>query len=116
LFAHNRDLITDELVELRHPASIDPPVRESWAAMFPAPRQRWVDDLALPGAELASITAPVLLVHGREDRVVPWRSSSVQLVDLLPDARLHVLSRCGHWTMIERMADFLAVVQPFLAA
>jgi pimeloyl-ACP methyl ester carboxylesterase len=37
-------------------------------------------------------------------------------VDLLPDARLHVLSRCGHWTMIERMADFLAVVQPFLAA
>jgi pimeloyl-ACP methyl ester carboxylesterase len=116
LFAHNRDLITDELVELRYRASIDPPVRESWAAMFPAPRQRWVDDLALPGAELASITAPVLLVHGREDRVVPWRSSSAQLVDLLPDARLHVFSRCGHWTMIERTADFLAVVQPFLAA
>jgi 2-hydroxymuconate-semialdehyde hydrolase len=116
LFAHNRDLITDELVELRYRASIDPPVRESWAAMFPAPRQRWVDDLALPGAELASITAPVLLVHGREDRVVPWRSSSAQLVDLLPDGRLHVLSRCGHWTMIERTADFLAVVQPFLAA
>jgi 2-hydroxymuconate-semialdehyde hydrolase len=116
LFAHNRDLITDELVELRYRASIDPPVGEAWAAMFPAPRQRWVDDLALPGAELASITAPVLLVHGREDRVVPWRSSSAQLVDLLSDARLHVLSRCGHWTMIERTADFLAVVQPFLAA
>lgn len=116
LFAHNRDLITDELVELRYRASIDPPVGEAWAAMFPAPRQRWVDDLALPGAELASITAPVLLVHGREDRVVPWRSSSAQLVDLLPDGRLHVLSRCGHWTMIERTADFLAVVQPFLAA
>jgi pimeloyl-ACP methyl ester carboxylesterase len=116
LFAHNRDLITDDLVELRYRASIDPPVRDSWAAMFPAPRQRWVDDLALPGAELAAITAPVLLVHGRDDRVVPWRSSSAQLVDLLPDARLHVLSRCGHWTMIERTADFLAVVQPFLAA
>ena len=116
LFAHNRDLITDDLVELRYRASIDPPVRDSWAAMFPAPRQRWVDDLALPGAELAAIGAPVLLVHGRDDRVVPWRSSSAQLVDLLPDARLHVLSRCGHWTMIERTADFLAVVQPFLAA
>ena len=83
--------------------------------MFPAPRQRWVDDLALFGAELTSITAPVLLVHGRDDRVVPWRSSSAQLVDLLPNARLHVLSRCGHWTMIERTADFLAVVQLFLA-
>ena len=36
-------------------------------------------------------------------------------LDLLPDARLHVLANCGHWTMIERTADFLAVVQPFLA-
>jgi 2-hydroxymuconate-semialdehyde hydrolase len=58
----------------------------------------------------------VLLVHGRDDRVVPWRSSSARLLDLLPDARLHVLSDCGHWTTIERTADFLAVVQPFLAA
>lgn len=115
LFAHSRDLVTDELVELRYRASIDPPVRDSWEAMFPEPRQRWLDDLALSGAELAAITAPVLLVHGRDDRVVPWRNSSAQLVDLLPDARLHVLSGCGHWTMIERTADFLAVVQPFLA-
>jgi pimeloyl-ACP methyl ester carboxylesterase len=115
LFAHNRDLITDELVELRYRASLSPPVRDSWEAMFPEPRQRWLDDLALSGAELAAIRAPVLMVHGRDDRVVPWRSSSAQLVDLLPDARLHVLSRCGHWTMIERTADFLAVVQPFLA-
>ena len=116
LFAHNRDLITDELVEMRYRASCNPPVRDAWEAMFPQPRQRWVDDLALSGVELAAISTPVLMVHGRDDRVVPWRSSSAQLLDLLPDARLHVLSGCGHWTMIERTADFLAVVQPFLAA
>jgi 2-hydroxymuconate-semialdehyde hydrolase len=115
LFAHNRDLITDELVELRYQSSLNPPVRDSWAAMFPAPRQRWVDDLALSGAELGAISAPVLMVHGLDDRVVPWRRSSAQLVDLLPDARLHVVSGCGHWVMIEKTADFLAVVQPFLA-
>jgi pimeloyl-ACP methyl ester carboxylesterase len=115
LFAHNRGLITDDLVEMRYQASLNPPVRDSWAAMFPAPRQRWVDDLALSGAELASIQAPVLLVHGRDDRVVPWRPSSGQLIDLLPDSRLHVMSNCGHWTMIEKTVDFLAVVQPFLA-
>ena len=115
LFAHNRGLITDDLVEMRYQASLNPPVRDSWAAMFPPPRQRWVDDLALSGAELASIQAPVLLVHGRDDRVVPWRPSSGQLIDLLPDSRLHVISNCGHWTMIEKTADFLAVVQPFLA-
>ncbi len=116
LFAHNRELITDELIEMRYRASLSPPVRDSWRAMFPEPRQRWVDDLALSGAELAAIFIPVLLVHGRDDRVVPWRSSSAQLLDLLPDSRLHVLSGCGHWTMIEKTADFLAAVQPFLAA
>jgi pimeloyl-ACP methyl ester carboxylesterase len=26
------------------------------------------------------------------------------------------MSGCGHWTMIEKTADFLAVVQPFLAS
>ena len=116
LFAHDRRLITDELVELRYQASLRPEVRDSWQAMFPEPRQRWVDDLALSGAELASVAVPVLLVHGRDDRVVPWRVSSAQLIDLLPDARLHVMSGCGHWTMIEKTADFLAVVQPFLAS
>jgi 2-hydroxymuconate-semialdehyde hydrolase len=115
LFAHDRRLITDELVEMRYQASLDPQVSASWQAMFPEPRQRWVDDLALSGAELASIQAPVLLVHGRDDRVVPWRVSSAQLIDLLPDARMHILTGCGHWTMIEKTADFLAVVRPFLA-
>jgi pimeloyl-ACP methyl ester carboxylesterase len=52
LFAHNRDLVTDELVELRYRASLEPPVRDAWEAMFPPPRQRWLDDLALAGAEL----------------------------------------------------------------
>jgi 2-hydroxymuconate-semialdehyde hydrolase len=116
LFAHDRGLITDELIELRYQASLSPAVRDSWAAMFPEPRQRWVDDLALSGAELAAISAPVLLVHGRDDRVVPWRVSSAQLVDLLSDCRLHVLAGCGHWTMIEKTAGFLAVVEPFLGA
>jgi 2-hydroxymuconate-semialdehyde hydrolase len=115
LFAHDRRLITDELVEMRYQASLDPQVSASWQAMFPEPRQRWVDDLALSGTELASIQAPVLLVHGRDDRVVPWRVSSAQLIDLLPDARMHILTGCGHWTMIEKTADFLAVVRPFLA-
>jgi 2-hydroxymuconate-semialdehyde hydrolase len=115
LFAYDRGLINDDLVRMRYEASLNPPVRDSWAAMFPAPRQRWVDDLALSGAELAAVRQPVLMVHGRDDRVVPWRSSSEPLVDLLPDCRLHVIGGCGHWTMIEKTAEFLGVVQPFLS-
>jgi 2-hydroxymuconate-semialdehyde hydrolase len=114
LFAYDRALITDDLVQLRYESSLYPPVRESWAAMFPPPRQRWVDDLALSGAELAGIQQPVLMVHGAADKVVPWQSSSAPLLDLLPDSRLYVIGSCGHWTMIERTAEFLEVVDPFL--
>lgn len=115
LFAFNEDLITDDLVRMRFEASQSPLVRDSWDAMFPAPRQRWVDDLALSGTELNAITAPTLMVHGRDDQVVPWKSSAA-LLDLLPDVRLHLIGGCGHWTMIERTQEFLAVVDSFLAS
>jgi 2-hydroxymuconate-semialdehyde hydrolase len=116
LFAYDRALITDDLVKLRYEASLNPPVRASWEAMFPPPLQRWVDDLALSGAELNSVTQPVLLVHGRDDQVVPWRLSSAPMVDLLPDCRLYLIGGCGHWTMIEKSAEFLGVVAPFLSS
>ncbi|WP_432838299.1 alpha/beta fold hydrolase [Dactylosporangium sp. CA-092794] len=114
LFAYDKSLITDDLVEMRYRASLQTAVQESWAAMFPPPRQRWVDDLALSGVELAAIEQPVLMVHGRDDRVMPWRDSSEPLLAALPDSRLHLLSGCGHWTMIEKTADFLSVVSSFL--
>lgn len=115
LFAFDRGLITDELVQLRFESSSQGAVADSWDAMFPEPRQRWVDDLALSGAELTAVTQPTLMVHGRDDKVVPWRESSAQLLDLLPDVRLHLLGNCGHWTMIEKTAEFMGVVEPFLA-
>jgi pimeloyl-ACP methyl ester carboxylesterase len=57
----------------------------------------------------------VLLVHGRDDKVVPWRSSSASMADLVPDCRLHLIGGCGHWTMIEKTGEFLGVVEPFLS-
>jgi len=45
-FAYDRNLVSDELAELRYKASIRPGVQEAYSAMFPAPRQRWVDALA----------------------------------------------------------------------
>lgn len=114
LFAYDKSLITEDLIKLRYEASLVPVVRDSWAAMFPPPRQRWVDDLALSGTELAAVDQPVLIVHGRDDRVVPWRDSSEPLLSALPDSRLHLLSGCGHWTMIEKRAEFLALVEGFL--
>ncbi len=115
LFAFDRSLAETDLVALRYQASLQPTVRASWEAMFPAPRQRWVDDLALSNDELASVRQPVLLVHGRDDQVVPIGSTSLPLLDELADVRLHAFGNCGHWTMIEHTEEFNDLVERFLS-
>jgi pimeloyl-ACP methyl ester carboxylesterase len=114
-FAYDASLATDDLVRLRYEASRQPGFHESYASMFPAPYQRHLDGLATPDDQIAAITSPTLLIHGREDKVVPL-SASLQMFHLLPNADLHVFGHCGHWTMIERRDDFNAEVLRFLTA
>lgn len=113
IFAFDRGLVNDELARLRYQASIQPGFQEAFSAMFPAPRQRWVDALASDETDLRALPHETLLVHGREDRVIPL-DSSVQLSRLIPRAQLHVFGRCGHWTQIEQAARFVRLVGDFL--
>ncbi len=62
---------------------------------------------------LARVTQPVLLIWGREDRLVPLRRSE-RLLRRLPQARLHVLERCGHLPMLEQPTAFNRAVAGFL--
>lgn len=103
----------DDLVELRYQASMQEGFQESFSAMFPAPRQRHVDALALSEEALKGITSPVLLIHGREDRIIPIEQTSWKLAQLLPNAQLHVFSQCGHWTQIEKTKPFCEQVIQF---
>jgi 2-hydroxymuconate-semialdehyde hydrolase len=105
---------TDDLVRLRYEASIRPGVQEAFGAMFPAPRQRWIAELATSEAEIARITSPALVIHGREDRVIP-AGNARRLFELLPNAELHMFGNCGHWTQIEHAARFNRLVGDFLA-
>lgn len=107
-------IITPELVRIRHEASVAPGVHETYQAMFNDPKHAG-GDLAFDLEELAQIATPTLIVHGREDRVIPVESG-LSLLDVLPNADLHVFSRCGHWTQIERSGEFLAVVDQFLSS
>lgn len=113
-FAHDHSIITDELVRTRYEASVEGRNQQSFAAMFPAPRQTGVDDLALSRAELRGITQPVLLVHGYDDQIIPFARSSLPLMEVLPDADLLAFGSCGHWVMIERTQDFNRAVLDFL--
>jgi pimeloyl-ACP methyl ester carboxylesterase len=113
VFAYSRTLVNDELARVRYEGSVQPGFQEAFAAMFPAPRQRWVSAMATPEDELRRLPHRTLVVHGREDRVIPV-SNSYKLVDLLENADLAVFGKCGHWSMIERTADFTRLVRDFL--
>lgn len=113
-FAYNQDLVRDDLAALRYRAASRPGISEAFAAMFPAPRQRWVSALALDEDVIRGIDKPALLIHGREDQVIPLSNSS-RLLHLLPIAELHVFGRCGHWTQIEHKDRFNALVTNFLS-
>ena len=113
-FAYSRELVTDELAQVRYEASIRPGFQESFAAMFPAPRQRWVDALSTPDEQIARIAQPTLIVHGRDDKVIPL-ATSLRLHQLIDDSELHVFGRCGHWTQIERSEPFTDLVGQFLS-
>lgn len=114
LFAHDRRLATDELAQLRYEASIRPGFHESFAAMFPAPRQRWVDAMCSPEAAIRALPHETLVLHGREDRIIPL-ANSLTLANWIPRSQLHVFGHCGHWTQIEHAARFNRLVNDFLA-
>lgn len=113
VFAFDRNLVTDELAELRYQASIRPGFQESFAQMFPAPRQRWVDGLASDPTAIRALRHETLVIHGREDLVIPLQAS-LDLANLIERAQLHVFGQCGHWTQIEHAGRFARLVNDFL--
>lgn len=106
----------DELVASRLPEATRPEVQRSWHAMFhdehgnPAGAQ-----LALPGERVRTIEHPTLIVHGRDDRIIPL-AGSLWLLEQLPDADLHVFARCGHWAMLEQPEGFARLVRDFITS
>ncbi len=110
-FAYDRSLITEDMVQGRYTASLR--TQDDFARMFPVPRKRWLDAMAHPEASIRGITAPTLLVHGRDDRVIPL-ATSLTMLHLIDDAQLHVFGRCGHWTQIEYAEPFVRLVVDFV--
>jgi 2-hydroxymuconate-semialdehyde hydrolase len=113
-FAYDPSLITDDLVRMRYAASVRPGWQERFSSMFPAPRQRWVDAMAHPEKDIRAIPHRTLLVHGRDDKVIP-PLTTLTLLDWIDDAQAHLFGRCGHWTQIEHADAFNRLVGDFLA-
>jgi 2-hydroxy-6-oxonona-2,4-dienedioate hydrolase len=64
--------------------------------------------------KLSRTEIPALLIHGRDDRVVHFEHS-LRLVSVIPNSRLVLFNRCGHWAQLEHAAEFNRLVDDFIA-
>ncbi|MBS1161811.1 MAG: 2-hydroxy-6-ketonona-2,4-dienedioate hydrolase [Proteobacteria bacterium] len=65
------------------------------------------------GPRLGEISAPALIIWGRDDRFVPM-DIGLRLVWGLQNAEMHIFNRCGHWAQWEHADKFNRMVLDFL--
>ena len=112
LMVFDASVITEALVEERLAAALDPEVLSarpfrSNAAKFGA-EPLWK-------ADLHALDHPVMIICGREDRVMPF-DSALAYARQIRRCRLVVLPECGHWAQWEKPDEFNALTANFLHA
>ena len=106
LFVYDSSFVTEDLLEqrvaglLEHPEHIDGQRRSN--PVLP--------DLTM---ELGKIQAPSLVVWGRDDLFVPL-DHALKFMWHIPNVRLHVFPRCGHWAQYEHADGFNRLLLEFL--
>lgn len=94
-------------------------VRESLMRQDPAGYARNCEALAsAKAAAVERIEAPTLLVTGDEDGVAPPQAvrAMAEKLTAAKGVRTVVLTRCGHWTPVERPEDCARELRQFLPA
>lgn len=110
LFTYDHSFATDSLIKTRYESSIEPGFQESFSSMFPEPRQKSVESMAGDQHYLRDIEQDTLIIHGREDRVIPL-DTSLKLLEKIKNSELHVIGKCGHWTQIEHTQTFVDLLK-----
>jgi 2-hydroxy-6-oxonona-2,4-dienedioate hydrolase len=111
IMAFSPEFATDELAALRAEAALAHP--DHLANGLQAFRTGGPVKYQASPEEIKSITAPALLIHGRDDRVVHYEHT-LRLVSMIPDSRAVLLNRCGHWAQIEHADEFNRLVADFV--
>lgn len=112
IFTYDHSFATKELIKTRYESSIQPGFQESFSALFPEPRQKSVEMMAGNQSYICNIPHETLIIHGRDDRVIPIETS-LKLLQLIDNSQLHVFGHCGHWTQIEKTKEFAELLLGF---
>jgi 2,6-dioxo-6-phenylhexa-3-enoate hydrolase len=110
VFVYDPGMVTEALIQGRFEAMMrnDGIHLKNWVASM---KKAALADLS---TRLPEIKAKTLCVWGRDDRFLPL-DNGLRIVFGIPDSRLHVFSRCGHWAQWEHADEFNRLVVDFLA-
>ncbi len=98
--------LVDDLLKYKRVDGVGELLQSLGAAQFGGGRQ-----VEQPGAELARAGKPVLVVWGREDRVIP----AAHAANAPPGAKVEVLPGAGHMSMMEKASDVNALFKKHFA-
>ncbi|HEX6512334.1 MAG TPA: alpha/beta fold hydrolase, partial [Chloroflexota bacterium] len=101
----DHSFISDELLEERYQASIDPDVVRIMSSQPPTK-----EDLT---GQLHKVACPSLVLWGIDDRFGAL-DIGLLMARTFQDARMHIFPRCGHWAQVEHAAEFNRLVVDFL--
>jgi len=109
IFVYDPSTLTQELIQGRYENMIRRPEHLS----------NFVESLKVSNGRanysqlLPTLKMPTLIIWGRDDRFVPM-DLGLRMLWGMPNADLHVFSRCGHWAQWEHAEKFNALVLDFL--
>lgn len=115
-FPHDPSIVTDEAVAARLRVAEIASGKETIRKLQPGDEQdvkgpRMVK--GIPLEQLDAIDVPVLILHGREDKMIPL-PVAIRMHQHLKRSEMHVFGQCGHWVQLEREKQFLEQVRDFL--
>jgi pimeloyl-ACP methyl ester carboxylesterase len=113
-FTYDPSWISEEMVQVRLLTASRPEQKRRQLRLFPGAREERVMALVTPDDALEGLRNQVLILHGRNDLIVPL-DTSMRLHRLIADSDLHVFSRCGHWSHLDRADDFNAMTIRFFS-
>lgn len=100
-------VVTESMVRQRFQLSARPGAQAAFQRLMPEPTGAPDELVRGAGAQfLRRIAAPTVVLHGRDDAVVPVCAAEFAATHI-DGADLHVYGRCGHWVQLERSPEFV---------
>ncbi len=113
-FPYDPAHVTHEMVRQRHQVTVHAGGMAAYRKLFPEPKGEGPQTVrGIPEVSLHSIQNSTLVVHGRQDSMVPLVCGE-RIAANVPNSDLHVFGKCGHWVQIERKQAFIDLTRHFL--